>query len=47
MQTGEGHVNEELLDDFTKNAANTIDWLSYLGLKWQDVYGHKVIPYEK
>lgn len=46
MQTGEGHVNEELLDDFTKDAANTIDWLSDLGLKWQDVYGHKVIPYE-
>lgn len=46
LQTGEGHVNRDLLADFTQDAANSIDWLSELGLKWKNVYGHKVIPYE-
>lgn len=47
LQAGEGHVDKELIEDFTKDAANTITWLSEIGINWVDVYGHKSIPYEK
>ncbi|KRN93153.1 FAD-dependent oxidoreductase [Pediococcus stilesii] len=46
LQAGEGHVDEELVRDFTDDAANTIAWLSEIGINWVDVYGHKSIPYE-
>lgn len=46
MQTGEGQVDPELVKIFTENAADSINWLADLGLKWKKVYGHKTIPYQ-
>lgn len=47
LKAGEGRVYEDLIHDFTQNSPKNIDWLSKMGIKWNNVYGHTEIPYAK
>lgn len=47
MKAGEGRLYRDLIHDLTQNAPKNIEWLSKMGIKWTNVYGHTEIPYAK
>lgn len=47
IKTGENTMDEELVRDLAYGAPKNLEWLTELGIKWVDVYGHNHIPYVK
>lgn len=44
IKAGEGQVDEQLVRDLAEHAAENIEWVADMGLKWQGLYGHSHIP---
>lgn len=40
MRLSRGRANPELVDAIVKNAANTMEWLTYRGIEWEAGYPH-------
>ena len=40
MRISQGRANPELVEVIVKNAAATVDWLSYRGIEWETGYPH-------
>ena len=45
LKAGEALVDEALVRDLAKGSPDNLEWLTDMGLKWTDVYGHSHIPY--
>lgn len=44
IHAGEGQVDEQLVRDLAEHAAENLEWIAGMGLKWQSLYGHSHIP---
>lgn len=44
LATAEGLADDELVTDLANHAAQNIDWLAKMGVKWVDVYGNNHVP---
>ncbi|MFC1873537.1 FAD-dependent oxidoreductase, partial [Chloroflexota bacterium] len=40
MRISQGRANPELIEVIVKNAADTVEWLSYRGIEWEEGYPH-------
>jgi tricarballylate dehydrogenase len=40
MRLSQGRANPELIEVVVKNAANTVEWLTYRGIEWEAGYPH-------
>lgn len=46
IQAGENRVNPQMIRELAADSSKNIEWLASLGIKWNQVYGHRPIPYE-